>query len=77
MNECNNQNSIVLEKRYNVSETLAIYQQCDFLFSMRRHGLIFAATQLTPIFGLSGEENTSFLFKDFELSENYIDIFKS
>ncbi len=76
-NECNNQNSIhVLEKRYNVSETLAIYQQCDFLFSMRRHGLIFAATQLTPIFGLSGEENTSFLFKDFELSENYIDIFK-
>lgn len=75
--ECSNQNSIhVLEKRYNVQETLAIYQQCDFLFSMRRHGLIFAATQLTPIFGLSGEENTAFLFKDFELHENYIDIFQ-
>ena len=75
--ECNNQNSIhVLEKRYSVSETLAIYRQCDFLFSMRRHGLIFAATQLTPIFGLSGEENTALLFEDFDLHENYIDIFK-
>ena len=54
----------ILEEKYDVFETLSIYQVCEMLFSMRRHGLIFASTQHVPVFGLTGEQNTSYCLKE-------------
>jgi len=58
----------IIDGRYNVFDTLAIYQICEMVFSMRRHGIIFAATQHIPVFALSGEKNTSYSMATLGLS---------
>jgi len=70
---CNFKNNIhVLNKRYNVYETLSIYQCCEMVYSMRRHGIIFAATQYVPVFAISGERNTSYPMFELNLSDYII-----
>jgi polysaccharide pyruvyl transferase WcaK-like protein len=64
----------IITERYNVFDTLAIYQMCKMVYSMRRHGIIFAATQQVPVFALSGEKNTSYIMKELNMSEYEIDI---
>ena len=64
----------IITGRYNVFDTLAIYQMCEMVYSMRRHGIIFAATQQVPVFALSGEKNTSYAMKELKMSEYEIDI---
>jgi len=66
----------ILLKKYNVIETLSIYNNIEKLFSMRRHGLIFAATQNIPIYGLVAEENTRYALEEMNLEDNYIDFNK-
>jgi len=69
-NLCKFQNNIhIINKRYNVCDTLSIYQCCEMVYSMRRHGIIFAATQYVPVFALSGEKNTSYPMFELNLSK--------
>ncbi len=72
---CTNKEHIhIIAGKYNVFDTLAIYQMCEMVYSMRRHGIIFAATQQVPVFALSGEKNTSYVMKELKMSEYEIDI---
>lgn len=66
----------ILENKYSVEETLAVYNKIDMLFSMRRHGLIFAATQYIPIYGLVAEENTKYAMQEMGLEQNIIPLNK-
>jgi len=59
----------ILGNKYNVIETLAIYGKIDLLISMRRHGLIFASTQGTPVVALSAESNTSYAMHEMNLEK--------
>jgi colanic acid/amylovoran biosynthesis protein len=64
----------IIQGKYNLFETLAIYTKIDMLFSMRRHGLIFAATQNIPVYGLIAEENTKYALIEMGLDNNSINI---
>ncbi|RLA82932.1 MAG: hypothetical protein DRG78_05815 [Epsilonproteobacteria bacterium] len=64
----------IIKEKYNIFETLAIYKKIIMLFSMRRHGLIFAATQNIPIYGLIAEKNTQYALEEMGLLHNEIDI---
>lgn len=69
-NLCKFKNSIhIINKRWNVWDTLSMYQCCEMVYSMRRHGIIFAATQYIPVFALSGEKNTSYPMFELNLSK--------
>jgi len=72
----NKSHIFIVQQKYNVIETLAIYNKMKMLFSMRRHGLIFAATQNTPVYGLVAENNTKYALEEMGLGNNFID-FKS
>lgn len=64
----------VLKHRYHLYETLSLYQVCEMVFSMRRHGLIFAATQNVPVFALSGEKNTSYCMNELGIRQYQLPI---
>jgi polysaccharide pyruvyl transferase WcaK-like protein len=70
----NKENIFMIEGKYNIFDTLAIYQKIDRLFSMRRHGLIFAATQGIPVYGLIAENNTKYAMQEMDIEKNIIDI---
>jgi len=62
----------IIAGRYNVFDTIAIYQLCEMVFSMRRHGIIFAATQNIPVFILSGERSSLYAMQALNLPENVL-----
>jgi len=48
------------EARLDVAETLGVYRHASALLSMRRHGMLFAASQGVPVIPLSAERNTHY-----------------
>lgn len=73
--KCTHKHNIhIIRGEYNIFETMSLYQNCEMVFSMRRHGLIFSATQDVPIFALSGEKNTSYVLKTLDIENSIIDI---
>jgi colanic acid/amylovoran biosynthesis protein len=70
----NKRNIHVLMGEYNIFDTMALYQCCEMVYSMRRHGLIFSATQNIPIFGLSGERNTTYVLNTLGIGDCIQDI---
>ncbi len=64
----------IIKKRYTINETLAVYQTCDMVYSMRRHGIIFAATQHVPVFCLSGEVNALHPMRQLGISQHALSI---
>jgi polysaccharide pyruvyl transferase WcaK-like protein len=68
-NITNKNNIHILKGEYNLFDTLAVYQCCEIVYSMRRHGLILSATQNIPIFGLTGEQNTSYVLNTLNIED--------
>lgn len=66
----------VITNELNVKEILEVYKRCSMVFSMRRHGLIFAATQNIPIFSIYAEKNTEAVMKELKLSKYSISLEK-
>jgi polysaccharide pyruvyl transferase WcaK-like protein len=62
----------VLSGRYTLRQTLSIYKNIKALFSMRRHGVIFAATQGVPVYGVVSENNISYALDALNLEKNRI-----
>ena len=62
----------VLKDKYSLLETLSLYKNIRALFSARRHGIIFAATQGIPVYSIALEDNTVYALKALELDQNNI-----
>ena len=64
----------ILKEKMNIFETLAVYQTCDMVYSMRRHGIIFSSTQHIPVFALSGEKNTAYSMETLGVSKYLVPV---
>lgn len=64
----------VLKGEYGMFETLSIYKNLSALFSTRRHGIIFAATQKVPVYGITTEDNVLYALKVLGLENNQISL---
>lgn len=66
--------TLFVEHPLHVEEALGIYGHATALCSMRRHGMLFAATQGVPVMPLSAERNADYMARSLGVEELGIDL---
>lgn len=59
-----------LQKEYDVEEIMGVIRQLELIVAMRLHSLIYAATQNTPMVGLSYDPKVDGILKSLDVDHN-------